>query len=146
MGDGVRTARAAVARGSNAEALVHLWNALEPARLAGDRRRLAAIGALAQRILADGDEAEAREAERLLEALRATVEDAGAAPATARVDADVSAGGEELAAGDFDLASVDAAEEGEAETRASRIGNLLWLVIVVAVILFNVLGQLRDGG
>ena len=67
-------------------------------------------------------------------------------PATARVDADVSAGGEELAAADFDLASVDAAEEGEAETRASRIGNLLWLVIVVAVILFNVLGQLRDGG
>ena len=147
MADEVRSARRAAGRGANAEALVHLWNALEPARLSGDRGRLAAIGGLAQRIRTQGDEAEAREAERLLEALRATVEhEGGFVPATSRLDGDASAAGEAIGEVEQFEGFDPGAEEEDEASRASRVGNLLWLVLVVAVILFNVLGQLRDGG
>lgn len=61
-------ARRAIARGRSDEALVVLWNLLEPARIEGDRHALRAIGDLAA-VVADRDESSRREAERLLEAL-----------------------------------------------------------------------------
>jgi hypothetical protein len=123
---------------------VHLWNAVEPARLAGDAGRLRAIAGLAQRVRSQGDEGEAREAERLLDTLRDAVEHGdGLAPATEQLDAEVYAGGEMIDSGEM---TAGADMEGETEQRASRIGNLVWLALIVVIILFNVLGQLRDGG
>ncbi len=134
--DEVRSARRALGSGATAEALVHLWNALEPARLSGDRGSLRAIGGIAQEIRARGDESEAREAERLLEALHETVDDASA-PATGRLDAGVVAGGEDV---------VQDEAEAAAGGLAGRIGNLVWIAVVLFIVLINVIGQLRDGG
>ena len=145
MADEIGNARRALARGDAAEALVYLWNAVEPARLEGDARALAAIASLAQQVRARGDEGQAREAERLIERLRGGLEAAetGLAPATEQLDAEVYAGGEQLDPGDFETA--DAEEEGET-SRAARIGNLVWLGLVLLIVLVNVLGQIRDGG
>lgn len=142
VADELRSAQRALGRGATQEALVHLWNALEPARLAGDGRRLRTIAGLAQRIRAQGDEGEGREAERLIEELRSVVGEEGAlVPATGRLDADVYASGKpvEEPAGDLQP------EEAESRGRAARLGNLIWIAIVVAVILFNLLGE-RGGG
>jgi hypothetical protein len=137
VADELRSASQAVGRGSNQEALVHLWNAMEPARLAGDARRLRSIAGLAQRIRSQGDEGEAREAERLLEQLRSTVgDDGGIAPATGRLDAEVYASGEP---------AEDLQPEEEQTGRGIRIGNLVWIALVIAIILFNLLGE-RGGG
>ena len=57
-----RDARKALDRGEPAEALVLLWNAVEPARIAGDERALREIGRLAERLRQEGDESERREA------------------------------------------------------------------------------------
>jgi hypothetical protein len=138
----VRNASRAVGRGANGEALVHLWNAVEPARIAGDVSALRTIAGIAQRIRAQGDEAEAREADRLLSLLRGAVDhEGGVAPATARLDADVTGGGEMVE--DFEPAA-----EGEQEQagRGLRIGNLIWLALIVLIILINVVGNLGDGG
>ena len=136
MADPVRSARKALARGATTEALVHLWNGLEPARIAGDTSRLNAIAGLAQRVREQGEESDAREADRLLDAVRGTAEREGGVPATERIEATVAAGGEPLEEFGPD-------EEG---SRAGRFGNLIWLVLVVLVVLFNLIGQLRDGG
>jgi hypothetical protein len=50
MADEVAHARAALAAGREDEALVLLWNALEPARMAGDEKALGEIAALARTI------------------------------------------------------------------------------------------------
>jgi hypothetical protein len=64
----LRKARRAIARGRSDEALVLLWNLLEPARIEGDERVLRAIGDLAHTI-ARADADHRLEAERLLRAL-----------------------------------------------------------------------------
>jgi hypothetical protein len=138
--DELRSAQRAVGREAYQEALVHLWNAVEPARLAGDARQLNAIGGLAQVIRTRGDEGEAREADRLLETLRGAVAaEGGVAPATARLDAEVYASGEPLE-GDIATGGQGGAEE-EGTGRGVRIGNLVWIVLVIAIILFNVLAD-----
>jgi hypothetical protein len=50
VADELERARSALATGNVDEALVLLWKAVEPARLAGDQRTLAQIAALAQQI------------------------------------------------------------------------------------------------
>lgn len=143
VADELRSAQRALGRGATQEALVHLWNALEPARLAGDGRRLRTIAGLAQRVRAQGDEGEGREAERLLEELRSVVgEDGAVVPATRRLDADVYASGEPAVEPAGDL---QPGEEEASRGRTARLGNLIWIAIVVAVILFNLLGE-RGGG
>jgi hypothetical protein len=146
MTDGVRAARKALGRGSPGEALVLLWNELEPARIAGDRGRIGQIAGLAQRIQREGDEGEAREAERLLESLRGALEEDGFAPATARLDAEVSAGGQAYEADPAAGAAYDVDPEAEQSSAAGRRGNLVWVALIVLIILINVVGQLRDGG
>jgi hypothetical protein len=146
----LRSAQQAAARGSNQEALVHLWNAVEPARLAGDARRLRVIAGIAQQVRSRGDEGEAREAERLLETLRGAVSAEGTiAPATGQLDAEVYAGGEhvdDFQAGGFRTESYQGeGEQEEAAGRGARIGNLVWIALVVAIILFNVFAD-RGGG
>jgi hypothetical protein len=158
VAQGLKEARRAVARGANDEALVLLWNAVEPARLRGDRRALATIGGLAQVVQRSGDDGQRREAERLLEVLRENAEH-GVAPATATLDARVTGGGGydagEVAEGagavyeerelPDDVYVPEAGTETEGAGRAGRIGNLLWLAFVVLIILVNVIGQLRGG-
>ena len=137
-------ARKALGRGRPDESLVYLWNALEPARLAGDRRALERIAGLAERIRAEGESVERREAERLLEALREDAE--GEAPVT------VARAGEEaqVAVGaDWEPQPEEfhADEEGaEAEqTRGSRAGSLIFLLIFLAVIALNILRGIQGG-
>ena len=136
MDGALAQARRAAASGSYDEALVQLWNAVEPARVAGDSSALRAIDGLAQRIAQDGDEAQQRDAQRLLEHVRETVEQEGDVAATARLDADVSPEAERM---------VD--ELAGAESHGGwreRIGSLFWLLIVLGVILLNLLDQLAD--
>ncbi len=131
----VGEARAAVARGANDEALVLLWNELEPARLADDRSALATIEALAHRIATQGDEAQRREAERLLETLGAA-SGQEATPATARIEGAVTTGGERV--------DQTFEQETRAKSPARGLGTIVWLLLVLAVILFNVLSGFRD--
>lgn len=151
MAHGLKEARQAAARGSYDEALVLLWNALEPARLAGDRGALRTIGGVAQLVARSGDDGQRREAERLLGTLQANVEH-GVTPATATLDAEVSGAGGydvgELATGTGERVErheqfEPPAEVEEEQGRAGRIGNYVWLAFVVLIILVNVIGQIR---
>lgn len=141
MTSGIPAARKALGRGATAEALVHLWNELEPARLSGDGGRLEALARLAEEIRQRGDEADRYDAERLLAELREQAEAPNAAaPATAVLDAEVDRTGEVL-----DEAEADAeAEPAEGRSRAGGLANWLWLVFVLVIVLANILGQLRD--
>ncbi len=128
-------ARKAVRRGDSDEALVRLWNAVEPARLSGDRSSLATIGQLAERIARTGDASQQREAKRLLETLQTAVADGGDVPATARLDADLSEVGEKL-----EDEAVESAGESTGERPRSGIpfGTILWFLIILAVVAMNV--------
>jgi hypothetical protein len=75
----VKEARRAVERGDVDEALVLLWNALEPLRLAGDTAGLQRVAALADEIAVLGDGEHAHEAARLHAAVVPLIgDDAGA--------------------------------------------------------------------
>lgn len=138
VSNGLKQSRRALERGAADEALVLLWNALEPARLAGDRRALGAIERLALHIAGEGDESQQREAERLLEAVRGSVaENRALRPATAEFPGEVVTGGEEVEPG----------RQEEAEPQAARrlpVGTIIWLLVVLAIVILNVLGQGRD--
>jgi hypothetical protein len=142
----VREARRAVRRGDPDAALVLLWNELEPARLSGDRRRLAAVADLAGRIAAGGGEADRREAERLVEQVQEYVaaSDADVA-ATARIDADVVAGGmaelprEAEQRRPVPAPAPEPQDEPDGSARGNRIGTLIWLVVFGAIVLLNAL-------
>jgi hypothetical protein len=127
-------ARKALSRGSVDAALVDLWNALEPARLAGDRRTLRDIEQLALRI-AEEDEGARREAERLLEAVRGAAE-GDVAPATERVEGRVEVGAEPQA--DPVVATREDRPEGPPSRRAG-LAPLIWLLVFLAVVLVNAL-------
>lgn len=81
----VKEARRAVERGDVDEALVLLWNALEPLRLAGDTAGLQRVAALADEIAVLGDGEHAHEA-ALLHAASAPLigDDAAVGPAVLR--------------------------------------------------------------
>jgi len=138
VSEGLKQARKALGRGAADEALVLLWNALESARLAGDRRELGIIERLALHVASEGDESQQREAERLLEAVRGSVaEDEAIRPATAELPGQVLTGGEEFE---------PARQEGGPSQpgRGLPVGTIIWLLIVLAVVIINVLGQARD--
>ena len=131
MRDGIKQARAALRHGDADGALVFLWNELEAARLQGDRRSLRAIGGLALAIAERGDEGQRADAQRLLEVLERAAEEGDA---TAALEGAVRAAGYE-----------PGEEEAEAvETPGFRLGTLVWLLIVIAVVVINVLGGSRD--
>lgn len=137
MASELSEARKAVGRGRADEALVHLWNAVEPARIAGDVGELRTIGRLAARIHELGDEGQQREAERLLEAVHGAVEGERAPEATVALpgaDGDGGFLGEEEAA-----AEVEEAEGG------GRVTRFLVPLIILGVILFNVLAGILGG-
>jgi hypothetical protein len=66
VSDSLDHARNALGRDQPAEALVHLWSALDAARADENPRDLADVERLAERIAAKGDESERTEADRLL--------------------------------------------------------------------------------
>jgi hypothetical protein len=142
MTSGVTAARKALARGATAEALVHLWNELEPARLSGDRGRLGSLERLAEEIRQRGDEADRHEAERLLRELHEQAEAPAAfSPATATLDAEIERPSDAADGG-------GAVEQSEAPAEGGSplggLANWLWLVFVVLIVLANILGGLRD--
>ena len=129
-----------------------LWNALEPARLAGDPAALRAIGGLAERVARTGDEGERREAERLLDQIRGVARTEAAVPATEHVGADVSVGGDTAAAeptlaDELDVPAgddeFDVEEEPEGGRRAGMV-NLVWLILALGLVALNVLRGLGD--
>jgi hypothetical protein len=133
-------ARRAVTRGRADEALVHLWNAVEPARLAGNSAELRRIGRLAERVREVGDEGERREAERLLETLRGAAEDAREPEATVMVP-----GGN--GDGDFVLEKEAAGEVGEEQSGpGARFAQLLIPLIILVIVIINVLAGLFGDG
>ena len=144
-------ARKAVRRGAADEALVYLWNALEPARLARDGSALETIGRLAHTIAENGDSSQRRDAERLLEAVQTTVAEEEETPATARLDADLSPVGETLeddavraAARPRDGIDGEAVEAEGRPRGGIPFGTILWFAILAAVIVMNVLRRLNE--
>ena len=148
--DAVREARGALRKGRSAEALVHLWNALEPARLAGDRGRLDAIAGLASAVAAGGEEADRAEAQRLLEAAReAAAEPGGFAGAE---DVGVASVGGEAA---HELEHVGVEDAGPAperveepdETEATRRSGVpsLWTILIVLFVIISIARNFIDG-
>jgi hypothetical protein len=135
---GIPAARRALARGATAEALVHLWNELEPARLSGQRGRLNELARLAEEVRRRGDEADQYEAERFLGELREQAEaPVAAAPATAVLDAEVERAGDVVGDAEREPSAED-------ESRAGGLANWLWVVFVLVIVLANVLSGLRD--
>jgi hypothetical protein len=134
----VRDAAGAVRRGAHQEALVVLWNEVEPARLAGDRARLARIEGLAARIAQEGDDAERREAERLLEVVRAAAQDNGAQAATGRIEGELSPVGERLET------TMEGEATGEEPPSRAGLGPFVWFLILLGIVVLNLLGQLRE--
>ncbi len=148
--DDLNAARKALRRGRAADALVHLWNAVEPARLAGDTSRLRALAGLAARVARNGDDAERREAERLLAELSRAMEDDQAVGATERMDAQASVA-EDGVMPEYELSGeVPEPAPGEEEPdpaapgRRAAVANLVWLLLVLGVIVLNVLRGLGD--
>ena len=132
-----RNARKALARGAADEALVLLWNEVEPARLAGDVATLRDIGRLAEQIRRDGDPAQQREAERLLETLRGlSGGEAAARPEAAVLEPSVERGSTTLE---------DAEEAGpvdEADGTGSGLGrtaSLFWILLFLLIVIANAL-------
>jgi hypothetical protein len=140
MASELNEARKAVARGRADEALVHLWNAVEPARLAGDIGELAMVGRLAQRIGEFGDEGERRDAERLLEAVRSAAEDEREPEAAVALP---GANGD----GDFVPEEEAAAEVEDAEREpGGRLARYVLPLVFLIIVIVNVLAALLGDG
>jgi hypothetical protein len=132
-----RNARKALARGAADEALVLLWNGVEPARLAGDVATLREIGRLAERIRRDGDPAQQREAERLLETVREFIDGESAAiPATAALEPRMENGATTLE----DAEEAGPLDEAEGtEGRPGRMTSLIWILLFLLIVIANAL-------
>ena len=128
MDDGIKQARASLRRGDADGTLVYLWNELESARLRGDRRSLRAIGVMAAAIAERGEGGQRAEAQRLLEVLQRAGDEGDA---TAALEGEVRAAGYEPG---------EEAEAEQVEAPRFRFGTLVWLLIVIAVVVLNVLG------
>ena len=131
----LRRARRSAARGRIDEALVYLWNALEPARLEGETavtelRRVAAL------ISSMGDNGQRREAERLVEAIDRSSDTAPVAVAV-REHGDHDA---------FEDARPDVEREAaEPVSGRPRRGGLLLPIIFLLIILINVIVRAVSG-
>jgi hypothetical protein len=130
--------------------LVRLWNEIERARLAGDKGRLREIERAAARIQQRGDEAQQREAGRLLDELRELREDEGTAAATERLDAEVEMGGQtirdwtppvETRSGEALPETYGEEAEDEEPRGLRRLMPLLWILVFVVVLILNLLGS-----
>jgi hypothetical protein len=149
-------ARKALARGRADEALVILWNLVEPARLEGDSGTLRAIAALAGGV-AQQDEGSRREAERLLETLGRAVP---ARPEPERADVGFEELDEPIRSAPpvgkepelEEVEELEAPEPGNAEpadaeggARRRGAGRYVIPLVTLAIILINVIARVfRD--
>jgi hypothetical protein len=130
----LKEARKALAKGRADESLVHLWNVLEPARLAGDRRELGAIAQLADEIHARGEPVEQREAERLLQEVRETAEQEGEPGPVVSYPGSGNGGGYVIEG--------EAAEEVEGEQKGGRLSRFILPTIFLIIVIVNVIAGL----
>jgi hypothetical protein len=130
----LKEARKALAKGRTDESLVHLWNVLEPARLAGNRRELGAIAQLAQEIHARGEPVEQREAERLLQEVRETAEQEGEPEAVVSYPSGGNGGGY--------VAEGEAAEDVEGEQEGGGLARFILPAIFLVIVIVNVIAGL----
>jgi hypothetical protein len=130
----LKEARRALAKGRADESLVHLWNVLEPARLAGDRRELGAIAQLATEIRERGESVEQREAERLLEEVRETALEEGQPEPVVSVPGSGNGGGY--------VTEGEAAEEVEGEQSGGGIARFILPAIFLVIVIVNVIAGL----
>ncbi len=133
-------ARKSLARGRTDEALVYLWNALEPARLEGSDRLLE-LERLSTTVRERGDAGERREAERLLEAIGRSSEEGKAI----EMGVPAEPGAEVPVAG----ASAVGNGEGETEEPAappSRPARLLLPILLLLIVAINIVARFIDGG
>jgi hypothetical protein len=137
MSKELNEARKALGKGRTDESLVHLWNVLEPARLAGDRRALGAIAQLATEIREHGEPVEQREAERLLQEVRETAEEGSEPEAVVALPG----GGN----GDGFVPEGEAADEIEEEQAGRGLSRFILPLVFLIVIIVNVIaGLTRD--
>jgi hypothetical protein len=128
-----------------AEELVELWQALQEAQVAGDTRRLEELRRLGEsRAKREGASGEwsllAREAGKHTGDLREEVE--------ARPTAGVGDGGGapvELDETSVPEAAGEPGGEEEERGRGFRLGPLIWILIVAAYVLLQVLGENGEG-
>jgi hypothetical protein len=130
----LKEARKALARGRADESLVHLWNVIEPARLAGDRRALGEIAQLATEIRERGEPVEQREAERLLEDVRETAAEEGVPQPVVSVGGGGNGGGH--------VTEGKAAEEVEEEQSQGGLGRFILPAIFLIIVIVNVIAGL----
>jgi hypothetical protein len=130
-----------------AEELVGLWQALQEAQVAGDVRRLEELRRLGEaRAKREGASGEwallAREAGRHTGDLREEVEERPTVGVATSGDAPVVL--DEAPAPEADVEEGDE-EPVEAQGRGRRLGPLIWIVIVAAYVLLQVLGEVGEG-
>ena len=136
MHDDLKDAQRALDRGRPDEALVFLWNVLEPARMAEDRSALRRIRALASRVVSEGDTSAKRDAERLLEGLRDDLE-RREEPSVA-----VARPVEEIEILEHEWIGSPEAQTEEVTPRGRGWGGLMILLAVLAIIVINLLSRL----
>jgi hypothetical protein len=130
----LKEARKALAKGRADESLVHLWNVLEPARLAGDRGDLRTIAQLAEEIHARGEPVEQREAERLLQEVRETAEQEGEPEPVVSYPGSGNGGGY--------MPEGEAAEEVEGEQSRGGLSRFILPAIFLIIVIVNVIAGL----
>lgn len=162
----LRDARRSLERGDVDEAMVALWNALEPLRLAGDQDGLEEAARLAARAAA-ADEAYASEAERMRTTVGALTADptetAVVVPQRDRTLAETlehwaetvvtatgagEPGRPEPVAGapSPDAEPADAEPADDDNGRGRRLGPLVWALLVGLFLILNVLGNVFGDG
>jgi hypothetical protein len=130
----LKEARKALAKGRTDESLVHLWNVLEPARLAGNRRELGTIAQLATEIQARGEPVEQREAERLLQEVRETAEQEGQPEPVVSYPGSGNGGGY--------VTEGEAAEDVEGEQEGRGLARFILPAIFLVIVIVNVIAGL----
>lgn len=143
MSDDLKKARKSLNEGRVDEALLYLWNALEPARLEG-RRAVRDVAQLAVAAARRGDESQKAEAQRLLDSLSELSDDADAEAAeTVTVqDAAPPAPSPEPGAETETAAGTEAESEPDPETPARRnLGRYAIPAIFILIVLVNVLAR-----
>ena len=140
--DELRKVRKSLARGRSDEALLYLWNALEPARLEGGAA-LREVEQLAARIRAQGDENQAHEAERLLAAARGGSSAAEAPEARPQAWSPAERAEQQAQAEPAPAEAAEPAAEGEPEPVPRRSGLLRFVLpaIFILIVLVNVLSR-----
>jgi hypothetical protein len=139
VGPELKKARKSLARGRVDEALLLLWNVLDPARLEGGRA-LRELERLAVAAAEQGDESQRHEAQRLLAAVREAPAESDwietGAPEAARPGGDMPAGGD----------PAEAPPEIERDTPARRgLGRYAIPAIFLLIVLVNVLARVLSG-